>query len=150
MQAVIFTGIQGTGKSTFFKERFFDTHVRISLDLLKTRNRERRFLETCLQSGQKFVVDNTNASVEIRKRYILPAKAAHFEVVGYFFEIEMKEALRRNKARPESQRIPVQGIFATYHRIQPPSYDEGFDRLYRVRIDEQNLFQIEEWGTSDG
>ncbi|MBN1315005.1 MAG: hypothetical protein JXA42_06040 [Anaerolineales bacterium] len=38
MQAVIFIGIQATGKSTFFKERFFNTHVRISLDLLKTRN----------------------------------------------------------------------------------------------------------------
>ena len=145
MQAVIFVGIQGTGKSTFFKERFFDTHVRISLDLLRTRNRERKFLEACLQSGQNFVVDNTNPSVEVRKRYILPSQAAHFEVVGYFFEIEMTEALRRNRARPESQRIPVQGIFATYHRIQPPSYEEGFDKLYRVRIDEKNLFQIEEW-----
>ncbi len=144
MQAVIFTGIQGTGKSTFFKERFFDTHVRISLDLLRTRNRERRFLEACLQSGQKFVIDNTNPSIEIRKRYILPAKSAHFEVVGYFFEIEITEALRRNRARPEAQRVPVQGIFATYHKIQPPSYEEGFDKLYCVRIDEQNLFQVEE------
>lgn len=144
MQAVIFIGIQGTGKSTFFKERFFDTHVRISLDLLRTRSRERRFLEACLQSGQKFVVDNTNASVEMRKRYILPAKAAHFEVVGYFFEAEITEALRRNRTRPEAQRIPVQGIFATYHRTQPPSYEEGFDKLYRVKIDPQNSFQVEE------
>src|SRR4051812_8782542 len=37
MEAVILIGIQGSGKSTFYRERFFDTHVRVSLDLLKTR-----------------------------------------------------------------------------------------------------------------
>jgi len=36
MEAVIFTGIQAVGKSTFYKEHFFTTHVRINLDMLKT------------------------------------------------------------------------------------------------------------------
>ena len=34
MEAIIFTGIQATGKSTFYKQNFFNSHVRISLDLL--------------------------------------------------------------------------------------------------------------------
>ena len=41
MEAVILIGIQGSGKSTFYRERFFDTHVRINLDMLKTRQREK-------------------------------------------------------------------------------------------------------------
>ncbi|MDL2321544.1 ATP-binding protein, partial [Desulfosarcina sp. OttesenSCG-928-B08] len=60
MEAIIFCGIQASGKSTFYLERFFKTHVRISLDLLRTRNRENRFLSLCLETGQHFVVDNTN------------------------------------------------------------------------------------------
>ncbi|MEL6944740.1 MAG: ATP-binding protein, partial [Bacteroidota bacterium] len=36
MQAILFIGIQASGKSTFYKERFFNTHVRISMDLLNT------------------------------------------------------------------------------------------------------------------
>ncbi|MEN3294973.1 MAG: hypothetical protein V7642_4226, partial [Burkholderiales bacterium] len=40
MEMLLFIGIQASGKSTFYKERFFDTHVRISMDLLRTRNRE--------------------------------------------------------------------------------------------------------------
>ena len=60
MEAVVFVGLQGSGKSSFFKERFFSTHVRISLDLLKTRHREQRFLEACLSTEQRFVIDNTN------------------------------------------------------------------------------------------
>ena len=144
MQAIILIGIQGTGKSTFFKERFFDTHVRISLDLLKTRNRERMVLEACLRSGQKFVVDNTNPTIEERKRYIVPAKAANFEVVGYYFELSIPDALERNRRRPQEQRIPEKGILATYHRLQIPSSNEGFDKLYRVKIDAQGLFKVEE------
>jgi len=144
MQAIILIGIQGTGKSTFFKERFFDTHVRISLDLLKTRNRERMVLEACLRSGQEFVVDNTNPTIEKRKRYIVPAKAANFEVVGYYFELSVPDALERNRKRPQEQRIPEKGILATYHRLQIPSSNEGFDKLDRVKIDAQGLFKVEE------
>lgn len=33
MQAVIFVGLQGAGKTTFYKERFFATHLRLSLDM---------------------------------------------------------------------------------------------------------------------
>jgi hypothetical protein len=39
MEAIIFIGVQATGKSSYFRDRFFGTHVRISLDLLKTRHR---------------------------------------------------------------------------------------------------------------
>jgi predicted kinase len=58
MQAVVFIGIQGSGKTSFYAERFLKTHVRISLDLLKTRGKEARFLQLCLDTGQKFVMDN--------------------------------------------------------------------------------------------
>ena len=47
MHAVVLCGLPASGKSTFFRERFFDTHVRISRDLLRTAARERRFLELC-------------------------------------------------------------------------------------------------------
>lgn len=54
MEAIILIGIQDSGKSTFYRERFFDTHVRISLDQLKTRHREAAFLHTCLSTGQRW------------------------------------------------------------------------------------------------
>jgi predicted kinase len=132
MEAVILCGIQGSGKSTFYRERFFDTHVRVSLDLLGSRNREALFLKTCLASGQRFVIDNTNPRAEDRAPYIAAAKAAHFRVVGYFFETAVKDALRRNAKRAGKAIVPIPGVIGTFKKLQPLAWSEGFDELYRV------------------
>ena len=134
MEAVIFCGIQGSGKTAFYRERFFDTHVRISLDMVRTRHRERVLLEACLEAGQPFVVDNTNSTVEERRRYLQPARAAGFRTVGYHFHARPREAIARNERRPGRQRIPVAGVLGTYKRLEPPRSSEGFDALFGVRI----------------
>lgn len=133
-QAVLLIGIQASGKSTFYQERFFHTHLRINLDMLKTRNREARFLQTCLDTGQSFVVDNTNPTVSNRARYIGPAKAAGFHVVGYLMRTTTEDAIRRNAARTGRQHIPEVAIRGTYGRVEMPSHNEGFDELFAVEI----------------
>ena len=142
MEAVIFTGIQGSGKSTFYRERFFDTHVRISLDLLKTRNRERQFLQACLSTCQPFVIDNTNPRVEDRAPYIAAAKQAAFRVAGYYFETTIRDALRRNSKRAGGAVIPVPGVIGTFNRLQRPTWAEGFDELYTVTHGENDAFEV--------
>jgi predicted kinase len=145
MEAVIFVGIQASGKSTFYRERFFDTHLRINLDMLKTRNREQILLQACIEAKQPFVVDNTNPSVKERARYIGPARSAGFRVLGYYFDVQIKEALARNRERTGRDRIPEKGIFGTNKRMRVPRPEEGFDLLYRVGIDEGGRFAVEGW-----
>ena len=127
MEAVIFVGIQASGESSFYRERFFDTHLRINLDMLKTRHRERLLLQACIDAKQPFVVDNTNPTVEERARYI---------------------ALTRNSCREGKERIPKKGILGTHKRLQVPGLEEGFDLLYHVCIDDTGHFVVKEW--SDG
>ena len=50
MEAVILCGVQGSGKTTLYRDRFLETHARVSLDLLRTRARERAFLAVCLDT----------------------------------------------------------------------------------------------------
>ncbi len=144
MEAVIFCGIQATGKTTFYKDQFFKTHMRISLDQLNTRNKERRFIDTCIQTSQAFVVDNTNPSPEERATYITIAKVNRFKVIGYYFQSKLDDALARNRHRTGKENIPEIGIRGTYKRLVPPSFTEGFDELYYVTA-ENNTFTIKQW-----
>lgn len=144
MEGVVFIGIQGAGKSSFFKERFFSTHVRISLDLLKTRHREQRFLEACLGTEQRFVIDNTNPTRDERVRYIEAAKAARYAVVGYYFQSKVDDCLRRNNERDEPERVPEVAILSTTKKLELPTWEEGFDQLFYVQL-EDGRFVVEEW-----
>ena len=82
-------GLQGAGKTTLYRDRWLETHVRISMDLLRTRAREAALLELCLPTRQPFVVDNTNPTVADRARYVEPARAAGFRVVGYLVDADV-------------------------------------------------------------
>ena len=144
MQAIIFTGIQAAGKTSFYLDRFFRTHVRISLDMLKTRHRERRLLEACIETGQPLVLDNTNPTRAERARYLAIAKEAGYEAVGYYFRSQIAQCLARNELRREAERIPERGILGTSSRLEIPSLDEGFDELWYVRM-EEGRDVVEEW-----
>src|SRR5262245_18582186 len=145
MEAIIFIGIQATGKSTFFQQRFFATHVRINLDMLKTRHREWILLAACLEAKQPFVIDNTNLTRQARAGYIRQAKAAGFSVAGYYFKSEIQAALERNRQRSGKALIPEKGILGAYRKLELPRSDEGFDQLWYVEIGAGGQFLAKEW-----
>jgi len=142
MEAVIFCGIQAAGKTTFYLQRFLSTHVRISLDLLRTRVRERILLDACFAARQDFVVDNTNVRREDRAGYIAAAKAKGFRAVGYYFVTDPRAAMARNKQREGKAVIPAGGLFGTHKRLEPPTLSEGFDALFRVEIAPSGGFSV--------
>ncbi|MDR2474258.1 MAG: ATP-binding protein, partial [Bacteroidales bacterium] len=86
LTAAIFIGIQASGKTSFYTQNFVKTHIRISLDMLHTRNKEWQLINTCLQMPHSFVVDNTNPTRAERAKYIQQAKAAGFQIIGYYFQ----------------------------------------------------------------
>jgi predicted kinase len=130
MEAIVLCGVQGSGKTTFYRERFLDTHVRVSMDLLRTRAREEAFLSLCLQTQQRFVVDNTNPTAADRRRYVEPARAAGFTVIGYLVEVDAAVALARNEER--ERRVPTAGVIGTARRLIRPTPEEGFDELWHA------------------
>ncbi len=145
MELILFIGIQATGKSSFYRERFFGTHVRVNLDMLKTRHREALLVTACLEGKTPFVVDNTNLTREERARYIAVAKANQFAVRGYFFQSRAADALARNAARTGKARVPNLAIRGASRRLELPVAEEGFDSLQFVRLEGPGQFIVEEW-----
>lgn len=142
MEAVILVGIQGSGKTTFYRERFFNTHVRISLDMLRTRHREQVLFRACLGAKQPFVIDNTNPLPSDRARYVGDARAAGFRVVAYYFETSLQDAMRRNSQRRGKEKIPPVALAGTLKKLQPPTLLEGFNEVYTVTISSEGKFHV--------
>ena len=145
MEMIIFIGIQATGKSEFYKQHFYKTHMRLNLDMLKTRNRERLLVEACIEAKQPLVLDNTNPAKKDRERYIRLAKDAGFRVIGYYFQSSIKEALARNTNRTGKERVPDTAILGTHKKLELPNYNEGFDELWYIRMSGDMEFSAEEY-----
>lgn len=145
MEGVIFIGIQASGKSTFYQEYFLDTHIRLNLDMLKTRHREQILLQACLEAKQPFVIDNTNPQKSDRNKYIKLAKEYKFKLIAYYFQSLLEECKQRNQQRKGKKRIPLVGLLSTYKLLTLPSFDEGFDSIYTVKMSTDYLFSVEDW-----
>ncbi|WP_248925061.1 AAA family ATPase [Paenibacillus hamazuiensis] len=143
MECIIFVGIQASGKSTFYQEKFFRTHMRINLDMLKTRNREDIFLAASIKAMQPFVIDNTNPTAADRKKYIDLCRVHKFKVIGYYFEPDYELSQSRNEMRTGKEKVSEVGIKSTLKKLEMPTYSEGFDKLYRVNS-KDGVFHIAE------
>ena len=100
------------------------------------QRRQERLIDAALAAGRSVVVDNTNPRAADRAAIITAARRHGAEVAGYFFPTEARDSLRRNRMREGRDRVPDVAIFATRKRLEAPAYEEGFDHLYIVTVDE--------------
>ena len=135
MQLLLFCGVQASGKSSYYKAHFADTHIRLNLDMLRTRHREALLFHACLQAKQPCVIDNTNPTAAARAKYLEPARTAHFQSIAYYFDTPLADALARNATRSGKARIPDRAVIATHKQLEPPTVAEGFAAIYHVRLD---------------
>ena len=145
--AIIFIGIQASGKSTFYQERFGD-YVHINLDTLHTRNKEKLLLQECVESGCSFVVDNTNPTRADREKYIRAARDNGYRIHGYYFQSSVSDCIARNRKREGKARIPDHAVAGTHRKLELPEYMEGFDELFYVRM-EGGSFIVDEWNEKE-
>lgn len=146
-ECVILIGLPASGKSSFYRERFAGTHDHVSKDLLRNnrhpQRRQEQLLTESLALGHSVVVDNTNTTRDVRAPLLRLARQAGAEIVGYVFRTDVGDALRRNRSREGRDRVPDVAVFTARKRLEPPAYDEGFDRLYEVTLNEQaRLFEV--------
>jgi predicted kinase len=147
VELVIFVGLQASGKSTFFREQFATTHELVSKDLFpNNKNRNRRqmqLIEAALGAGSSVVVDNTNPTVEDRRALIELGRELGAKIVGYYFDSTVRQCVGRNRRRAGKDQVPDVAIFATAKRLVLPSYSEGFDELFRVRVTDESTFEVQ-------
>ena len=150
MGIVIFIGLQGSGKSSFYRARFANSHLHLSKDNWPTASkreaRQQRLLREYLADEQNVVIDNTNITRARRAPLIEIAREYNAKVIGYYFESNIEECKTRNASREGRARVPDVAIYVTAAQLQAPSFDEGFDELYFVRL-RDGTFEISLFGS---
>ena len=132
-ELIIFVGMQGAGKSTYYRAHLAATHVHVSKDLMpNARNRDvrqREMIVAALAEGRSVAVDNTNPTPDVRAPLIELGKSLGARVVAYYFETPVKLAVARNRGREGKARVPDVAIFVTAKKLVPPALGEGFDEV---------------------
>ncbi len=133
MKMIVLTGIPGSGKSTFYKDNFEGKYVRVNLDTLKTRKREDKLIRECIDNNKSFVVDNTNVTVEQRKKYIDIAKKNNCQIINYFFPVDVKKSIQQNDLREGKAQVAKVAIYVMAKKFVKPSIEEGFNEVHEIK-----------------
>jgi predicted kinase len=142
-ECVVLIGLPGSGKTTFYRQRY-PAHDHISKDTLPNGSnkqaRQDAALRRAFAAGRSVIVDNTNVSPAERAAVIAIAREFGARVVGYYIEAATREAVARNEGRTGRAKVPKVAIFTAAKRLVPPSAAEGFDELHTVRVLEDGGF----------
>jgi predicted kinase len=90
------------------------------------------------------VVDNTNPTKAERARIIAVARKNNARVVAYSFDVTTRVAVARNADRTGREKVPNVAIFTAAKRLEPPTFAEGFDQLFRVEVTEDRSLRVTE------
>ncbi|HYH10484.1 MAG TPA: AAA family ATPase [Thermoanaerobaculia bacterium] len=130
-ELIVFTGLQASGKSTYYRTHLAATHVHVSKDLMKNASdaKQRQQIIEALRAGKSVAVDNTNPTPAVRAPLIELGRAHGARVLAFFFEAVVKDAVARNRSREGNARVPDVAIYATAKKLVPPTFEEGFDEV---------------------
>jgi predicted kinase len=147
MELIILIGLQASGKSTSYRTRFAGSHELISKDLLKSSKNQKQLerIDKAFQEQRSVVVDNTNVTVQDRLPLIDIGRRFDATITGYYFQPDVLSSRTRNKQREGKAQVPEKAIFITAHKLEPPTYAEGFDMLYYVGIAEDSTIENPVW-----
>lgn len=148
MELILLIGLPASGKSTFYREHFAQTHRLISKDLLRNNRRknrrQRKLLEEAFSENCPVVLDNTHPSRADRAPWLAWAREKNWKTVGYYLSASLEQCQLRNQRRSSKERVPDVGFYTILKNLERPSHGEGFDQLYFVSQQDGETI-IEDW-----
>lgn len=132
MEIIVFVGIPGAGKTTYFKANLFRKYAHVSRDIVGG-SRMPHFLHACLATQMPFVFDNTNIKEIARARVLEMARGAGFKRTCYYFHTPLDLALARNARREGDERIPGHAIKNMFRELNVPHWNEMWDSIVCIQ-----------------
>lgn len=123
---------------TWLATNVYPTFTRVNQDTLKTKSKVQKEFQRAISCRESIVVDNTNPTIETRDWYIQIAKRAGYRIVCYYYDVDKQTAMNLGEQRARSTdtgKIPSIAYHTYYKRLQQPSKDQGFDRVFTITLD---------------
>jgi predicted kinase len=133
MEMIVLVGIPGSGKTTLALNSY-PNHHRINLDRLHTRKKEDEEISNSIANGQDIIIDNTNTTIRSRSKYIEAARLFGISIRAIYLKCSLATALERNTFRQGKERVPENAVRYYNKILQPPTLEEGFDRIDELVI----------------
>lgn len=146
VEAIVFVGVPGIGKSTYYKKYHFKTHIRVNRDMLREYNYKQKLvngvnyeekmmnlIKYCIDNSVNFVVDNNNFTKKQRKHLVdyirLMDTKEQFKIIALVFPKDFTLASGRNLQRGNYERVPYEIWKSMVDAYDDVSMSEGFDKI---------------------
>jgi len=136
MNVIILVGLPGSGKTKICNE--FPNYMRISQDILGSREECERIMNWYLTDGKNVIIDRTNINKKQRAYFIKIAKKHKVQNIVAIYLDENKdkcvtrvhfrkghETIKENLSLDEKKKI----VYNFYKSFEMPSLDEGFKSI---------------------
>eukprot|EP00057_Strongylocentrotus_purpuratus_P019174 XP_011673648.1 PREDICTED: bifunctional polynucleotide phosphatase/kinase isoform X1 [Strongylocentrotus purpuratus] len=154
-EVVILVGFPASGKSTFVKNHVLPhKYVHVNRDTMGSWQKCVAACSSALCKGQSVVIDNTNADVDSRKRYVDCAKKANVQCRCFSFTTTFDHARHNEKFRQltpagKNHASIADMIFYTFRKnFVAPKKEEGYSEVVQVNFlptfnnkDEEKLYK---------
>jgi bifunctional polynucleotide phosphatase/kinase len=125
-ELVVFVGMPGCGKSTYYRDHFSD-YVHVNQDTLKTRAKVLKTIKDSASKGLSMVVDATNPALQTRQDYYDLVDGLGYKISVYYFT---RDGRGWNDLRRPNH-VPTIVYHKYFKNLDPPPKGEG-SRVKRV------------------
>lgn len=135
---IIFVGISGSGKTTFYHNYFqsMPNYVHINMDKLKTKQACVSLLKNSMKERKNCIVDNTNLDKKSRMEWIDLCKKNQYRSLIFYFDLPLIHIFHNNKFRHVTklnQSVPDVVIYSQNKKFETLT-DEECSEQYTVNF----------------
>lgn len=155
---IMLVGLPGTGKSTYAKAKMEDKeYVVLSTDdIIETIGNKyglsynqmfdditysfaekimRKIAINALNNGKNVIWDQTNLTIKSRAKKLALVPDSYTKICAVFkIPANLQEVLKHREEK-EGKFIPPNVIEDMKNKLEWPSYDEAFDKIYEIEVD---------------
>ena len=150
---IMMVGVPGSGKSTWIKNNKAETNIVISRDAIrfaKLKDDEDYFahesevfnefvwqIANGLAGDKTVIADATHLNKKSRALVLGKVAKLADEIEAVMIDVHLETAIKRNDQREGRAKVPRGVIRRMYFQMEPPTKEEGFDKITFIREDEE-------------